>query len=73
MWQWSEHNYLEKELNLSSIVICYLKKVHSLNSHQVGPGARGHEVGGPRGQRALPNQMNPVGFSGRQLVFQGGG
>jgi hypothetical protein len=24
MWQWrSEHNYLEKEQNLSSIVICY--------------------------------------------------
>jgi hypothetical protein len=24
MWLWrSEHNYLEKELNLSSIVICY--------------------------------------------------
>jgi hypothetical protein len=24
MWQWrSEHNYLEKEFNLSAIVICY--------------------------------------------------
>jgi hypothetical protein len=24
MWQWrSDHNYLEKEQNLSSIVICY--------------------------------------------------